>query len=131
MSEKKRTAAVVYASTGNASEAARQAEVNRSTVTRWLADDEFQRLVAEAQDAETPGDVSEQATKSLTDLLHQAVSVIEKTLDGDKSLVSSSRIALDVIKTAAQLAPKQSGKDTPPLADLISELDKRDKQARK
>lgn len=124
--EKKKRAAVVIATSGNASEAARQAEVNRSTVTRWLRDPEFRALITEAE--EDDPEVSARAEKSLSDLLPQAVSVIERALSGDKTMVASARVALDVMKVAAQLAPKgQSGNEAPPLADLIAELDKRDK----
>lgn len=128
MNEKQKRAADVIAAGGTRSEAARQAEVDRSTVTRWVRDDDFQRLILEAQDDASPGGVAEQATLALSDLVTKAVGVIDKTLEGDKSMVASARVALDVIKTAAQLAPKgASGTDTPPLADLIDELDKRDK----
>ena len=127
MIEKKILAAEIIANGGTGAHAARTAGVDRSTVTRWVRDPEFQRLILDAQESATTGDVSEEATKSLSDLLPQAVAVIEKALSGDKTLVSSARVALDVMKTAAQLSPKKSGNDTPPLADLISELDKRDK----
>lgn len=127
-SEKARIAASIIATGGTASEAARQAQVDRSTLTRWVRDEEFQRLVTEYKDSAQEVNVSDEANQSLSDLLPKAVSVIERALSGDKTLVSSARVALDVMKTAAQLAPKgQSGNEAPPLADLISELDKREK----
>lgn len=127
MIEKKKLAAEIIANGGTGANAARTAGVDRSTVTRWVRDPEFQRLILDAQESATTGDVSEEATKSLSDLLPQAVAVIEKALSGDKTLVSSARVALDVMKTAAQLSPKKAGNDAPPLADLIAELDRRDK----
>lgn len=126
--EKKKLAASIIATGGSGSEAARQANVNRSTIGRWLRDPEFQQAVVAYKDQAEEVDVSDEANQSLSDLLPQAVGVIERALSGDKTLVQSARVALDVIKTAASLAPKgSSGDSTPPLADLISELDKREK----
>lgn len=132
--EKAEIAASVLAASGNGNEAARQAGVNRSTVTRWMANPEFRALIATYEEAPAPkdDDVSGQATKSLGDLVSESVSVIERALAGEKSLVSSARLGLDVIKTAAQLAPKgQSGNEAPPLADLIKQLDEREKASKR
>lgn len=130
--DKKQTAASIIATGGSGSEAARQAGVNRSTITRWLADPSFQQIVLEYQEGDAADDVGSQASKSLADLVQQAVGVIEAALSGDNTKISAGRLALDVVTKAAALAPKgQSGNEAPPLSDLISELDKREKEAAK
>lgn len=108
-----------YAATGNASHAARTAGVDRSTVIRWLKDSDFQRLLAEINRPEP----SPEALKSLSDLVPKAVEVVEAGLQGEAT-VSAARVALDVIKVAAQMQPKGSPDGTPALADLLAELDK-------
>jgi transposase-like protein len=125
--EKKENAAFALAAGTTSAEAARRAGVDRSTITRWLRDSEFTALIAKAANGSEETGVAGEAQRSLSDLLPKAVDVIERALSGDKTLVSSARVALDVMKTAAQLAPKTgSGSDAPPLADLIRELDKRE-----
>lgn len=115
---KQKAAALEYATTGNASHAARKAGVNRSTVMRWLNDAGFQELVREVREPAP----SPEALKSLSDLVPKAVEVVEQGLAGEAT-VSAARIALDVIKVAAQMQPKGSTDDTPPLANLLAELD--------
>ena len=120
-SAKREAAAKAYADTGNASHAARKAQVNRSTVVRWLEQEDFQDLVAQASGMEP----SPTATKALADLVPKAVEVVEKGLGGEAT-VSAARVALDVIKVAAQLGPKEgSTNETPSLAGLLKELDER------
>jgi hypothetical protein len=119
---RRQEAAREYVATGNASHAARKAGVDRSTVMRWLKDADFQRLVEEVGNPEP----SPEALRSLSDLVPKAVEVVEQGLQGDAS-VSAARIALDVIKVAAQMQPKGSTDGTPPLADLIAQLDAKDK----
>ena len=114
-------AAEAYAATGNASHAAREAKVNRSTVVRWLEQEDFQDLVASLNGSEP----SPTATRALADLVPKAVNVVEKGLEGEAT-VSAARVALDVIKVAAQLGPKEGSlNETPPLANLLKELDER------
>lgn len=116
---RRQKAAEEYIATGNASHAARVAGVNRSTVMRWLKDADFQRLVSEASRVEGPAPA---ATKALTDLVHRAVEVVEQGLDGEAT-VGAGRLALDVIKVAAQLEPKGNPGESVKLADLLAELD--------
>ena len=91
-------------------------------MVRWLKDADFQRLLAEVGSPEP----SPEALKSLADLVPKAVEVVEQGLQGEAS-VSAARIALDVIKVAAQMQPKGSTDGTPPLADLIAQLDAKEK----
>jgi len=119
---RRQTAAAEYAATGNASHASRKAGIDRSTMVRWLKDADFQRLLAEVGSPEP----SPEALKSLADLVPKAVEVVEQGLQGEAS-VSAARIALDVIKVAAQMQPKGSTDGTPPLADLIAQLDAKEK----
>lgn len=115
-------AAEAYAATGNASHAARVAKVDRSTLTRWLKSEDFLRLVEEASESELQ-ESGTTATQHLNDLVTKAVQIVEKGLEGEAS-VSAGRLALDVIKVAAQLAPKDGlTSETPPLAALLKELD--------
>lgn len=123
-SAKRKAAAEAYAATGNASHAARTANVNRSTVVRWLEQEDFQGLVAAASGDEP----SPSATRALADLVPKAVAVVEKGLEGEAT-VGASRVALDVIKVAAQLGPKEgSTNEAPPLANLLRELDDRNRK---
>lgn len=120
---RREVAAKEYVATGNASHAARTAGVDRSTIARWLKEEDFQRKLSEATDSPEP---SPAAQKALTDLVPKAVQVVEAGLEGEAS-VSAARIALDVIKVAAQIAPKGSTDGIPPLADLLAELDAKNK----
>lgn len=88
-------------------EAARQAGVDRATLTRWSREPAFQ----EAVDAARP-DLAEQATKGLSDLVPQALQVIEDALTGKKVTAQMARVALDTVKAAANISGAKEGEGT-------------------
>lgn len=72
----KRRAIVALAQSPNVTEAAALAQISRSTLHRWLADDEFLMALREYSDFQT-----EQAARRLTALLGRAVDTLEELLD--------------------------------------------------
>lgn len=128
---KREIAAQALQRSDNASEAARQAGVNRATVTRWLQDAEFSARVAElrveALDAD-PDDVSEEAERGLARLVPIAEAVIEAALQGEKyngkvPTAQQHANALKTIELARKLEPKTSVAGVPTLAELIAQAD--------
>lgn len=104
---RKAKAASVLALTGNKAEAARQAGVDRATLTRWSREPAFQ----EAVDAARPG-LAEQATSGLSDLVPQALAVLEDALSGKKVTAQMARVALDTVKAAANITGAKEGEGT-------------------
>lgn len=121
----RRRAAAALAAGRSQAQAAREAGVHRATVKRWMEDPEFMALVEEKAPAEQE---VVQATKGLADLVPQALQVIEDALAGNQITPAAARVALDVIKTAAALQPKEFGDTSdamPEWSTLIQELDER------
>lgn len=130
---KRETAAWSLARTGIASEAARNAGVNRATVGRWMKEAEFSARVDELRvqmlDAD-PDDVAEGAERGLARLVPIAEAVIEAALRGEEynGKVPTSQQhanALKTIELARKLEPKSTGADSeaPSLASLIAQAD--------
>lgn len=106
--------------------AAREAGVDRATLTRWAKEPSFQDMVLKAQS----GDASpeEKASKGLADLVPMAMKVLEDALTGAHQITpAQARVALDVVKAAKTFEPAASAEDTGPstLTALIQELDAR------
>lgn len=108
--------------------AARQAGVDRATVTRWKDDPAFQDLVLKA--GEETDDPKEQAEKGLKDLVPIAMRVLEDALNGANISPQQQTVALNVIKAAKQLEPSRDEDAGPStLTTLLQELDERHKAA--
>jgi len=102
--------------------AARAAEVDPGTITKWLKDPSFRDLILKAQ---TPADddVGAQAVQGLSDMVPKALRVIDESLDGNGT-PQQLKAALDVIKAARQLEPVGSADAGPStLAAAIAEID--------
>lgn len=121
-------AARALASGTTKAQAARDAGVDRATITRWAKEPAFQDLILQAQtpkDGDTP---QQQATKGLHDLVPIAMRVLEDALNGADISPQQQTVALNVIKAAKQLEPiadADAGPST--LTTLIEELDARDR----
>jgi hypothetical protein len=72
--------------------------VDRATLTRWARDAAFQAAV----DAAKP-QLAEVATAGLSDLVPQALQVLEDALSGKKVTAQMARVALDTVKAAANI----------------------------
>lgn len=114
-------------------EAARQAGVDRATITRWKREPAFQDLILKASEPEPEPDTPDEAAKKgLTARVEQALRVIDDALAGKDVSPQMARVALDVIKAAKTFEPQSSGAEEGPstLTTLIASLDDRDKAAR-
>jgi hypothetical protein len=101
--------------------AARAAEVDPGTITKWLKDGAFRDLILKAQ--EPDDDVGAQAVQGLSDMVPKALRVIDESLDGNGT-PQQLKAALDVIKAARQLEPVGAADAGPStLAAAIAEID--------
>jgi len=112
--EKKRKAIEVLVGGGTQAQAARAAGVNRSSIIRWLANPEFVEAITEH-------DLTQGASIGLNSLVPEALRLLKQALDDDDVHAPRARIALDIVKAAAGLAP--AGADTGTLLSRIAELD--------
>jgi len=129
--ERKQAAALVLASGGNQASAARAANVSRPTLTRWVREKGFKGLVESLREPrEDDADLGEVAVKGLGDLVPKALILLSEALDGESYTAQQQRVALDLIKAAANLAKKTDEGTESDLAKAIAELDLRDKGKR-
>lgn len=103
--------------------AAREAGVDRATVTRWKKEAAFQDLVLKA--GEPSEDPKEEAEKGLKDLVPIAMKVLEDALEGKTNVSPQQQtVALNVIKAAKQLEPAGAGAEGPStLTTLLEAVD--------
>jgi len=120
-------AARILAGGGSQAQAARETGKHRSTIKRWLEDPDFQDLLAEQRELlEAPAPLEAQATKGLSDLVPQAIALLEEALSGGAVPAAQARVALDVVIKAATLrtSAETAGGETS-LAALLEQLDAR------
>jgi len=99
----------------SANQISKEIPVHRSTITRWLKNDpEFQEAL---------GGTVLDAGRRLDQLVPEAITVLELGLKGKKT-VSQARVALDIIKAAAQVGKLGDG-DTTAFQKRLAELDAR------
>jgi len=101
--------------------AARAAEVDPGTITKWLKDPAFKDLILKAQEPEDD-DVAGKAVQGLADMVPKALRVIDEALDGNGT-PAQLKAALDVIKAARQLEPVATTEGPSTLAAAIAEID--------
>jgi hypothetical protein len=101
--------------------AARAAEVDPGTITKWLKDPGFRDLILTAQQPPAD-DVAGQAIQGLADMVPKALRVIDEALDGNGT-PAQLKAALDVIKAAKQLEPVATSEGPSTLAAAIAEID--------
>lgn len=104
--------------------AARAAEVDPGTITKWLKTADFRDMILKAQEPADDTDPQAQAVQGLADLVPQALRTLKDALDGAAISTPQQTVALNIIKAAKQLEPA-GGKDAGPstLAAAIAELD--------
>jgi hypothetical protein len=102
--------------------AAREAEVDPGTITKWLKDPSFRDLILQAQQP-ADDDIAAKAVQGLSDMVPKALRVIDEALDGNGT-PQQLKAALDVVKAAKQLEPVGSADAGPStLAAAIAEID--------
>jgi len=111
-------AAKVLAAGGSQAAAAKAASVNRSTVLRWLEDADF-------ADAAKP-DLGDSATQGLADLVPKALELLERAMNKGDVPATKARVALDIVKAAANLKQAETGGGT--LVERLREIEARDVQ---
>jgi hypothetical protein len=92
--------------------------VHRSTILRWAKNDPD--FVEALQDAE-----QEEAKEGLDRLVPKALKTLEDSLTKGNVPTPKARIALDIIKAAAQVAKLDEGGTGSGLAKRLAELDSR------
>jgi hypothetical protein len=102
--------------------AARAAEVDPGTITKWARDPTFQDLVLRAKEP-VDDDPKAQATQGLADLVPQALKVLQDALNGADISPQQQTVALNVIKAAKQLEPAATSEGPSTLAAAIAEID--------
>jgi hypothetical protein len=103
--------------------AARAAEVDPGTITKWLQDVRFADMILVAKNPPADDDIATQAVQGLSDMVPKALKVIDEALDGNGT-PQQLKAALDVVKAAKQLEPVGSGETGPStLAAAIAEID--------
>ncbi len=129
---RRETAAWSFARSGSQAEAARTANVARSTTKRWVKDPAFLARVDEIKallEGDDGDDLSAEATKGLARLIPIAEAVVEAALKGEPyngRPVSPQQHsnALKTIELARKLEPRASTDDkAPTLGDLIAAAD--------
>jgi hypothetical protein len=103
--------------------AARAAEVDPGTITKWLKDSTFRDLILTVQAPAPLDDPGAVAVQGLSDMVPKALRVIDEALDGNGT-PQQLKAALDVVKAAKQLEPigtSDAGPST--LAAAIAEID--------
>lgn len=101
--------------------AARAAEVDPGTITKWLKDRSFQDMILKAQEpADTPRD---QAVQGLADLVPQALRTLKDALEGADISPAQQTVALNIIDKARKWEPAKSTEGPSTLAAAIQEID--------
>lgn len=127
-SVKKAKAARALANGSTKAAAAREAEVDPAQITRWSKMADFQDMVLKAgKPADTP---QAQATQGLTDLVPQALRVLEDALAGADISPQQQTVALNVIKAAKQLEPVSANEGPSTLAAAIQEIERERPQSK-
>lgn len=101
--------------------AARAAEVDPATITKWLKTPGFQDMLLKAN--EPPVTAQEQAIQGLADLVPQALRTLKDALEGADISTAQQTVALNIIKAAKQLEPVAASEGPSTLAAAIQELD--------
>lgn len=99
-------------------QAARNAGVNRATVTKWSQSAEFLSLV----EAVKPG-LAGEAVTGLHQLIPQSLQLLQGALEGSDVSVTRARIALDIIKAAAGIAQDKADAGPTDLERRLAQLD--------
>lgn len=103
--------------------AARAAEVDPGTITKWVRDPTFQDMVLRAKEPADDDNPKAQATQGLADLVPQALKVLQDALNGADISPQQQTVALNVIKAAKQLEPAATSEGPSTLAAAIAEID--------
>lgn len=114
LSSKQKAAKRVFLQTGNKSEAARAAGVNRSTVGRWIQ--------------EVPEFLTDDGSVEPTDfevatLVPKAIRILDNALEGERVTNSQIRAALEVVKASNALKAPSTEEKAASLLDLITAVD--------
>lgn len=112
-------------------QAAREAGVDRSSITHWKKEASFQDMILKANDPEPEPETPDQAARQgLTARVEKALKVIDEALAGGDVSPQMARVALDVIKAAKTFEPQASAEEGPStLTALIARLDASDEAA--
>lgn len=74
-------------------------------------------------------ELSERATTGLRDLVPKALDLLEEALDGEGYTAAQQRVALDIIKAAANIARQADDSTESGLAKALDELDSKESLA--
>jgi len=119
---KKLAALEVLKQGGTQAAAARAANVSRSTILRWLKDNDFRSALSGSLDQDD-GELAERAISGLADLVPKALDMLEEALDGENYTAAQQRVALDIIKSAASISRHAEDTGKSELAKALEELD--------
>lgn len=101
--------------------AARAAEVDPGTITKWLKDSAFRDLILKAQQpADTP---DQMAVQGLADLVPQALRLLKDAMEGAQITPAQQNVALSIIDKAKKWEPAKSTQGPSTLAAAIQEID--------
>lgn len=120
---KRARAARALAAGSTKAAAAREAEVDPGTITKWLKQPDFQDAILRAKDPADPNDPHAQAVEGLVDLVPKALRTLNDALDGADISPQQQTVALNIIKAAKQLEPAAANEGPSTLAAAIAEIE--------